>query len=226
MSQAMMTGHGSTLGQRIVGGRTASQGVFGGIAIVLGIVGLAITGTHPDVPQYLAAIAAIGLGMSLITVGASLAAAYSRLAARAEGRDLAGGQVSGATVDMFIGGAVIVLGVLALLKLIPDMLIPVQIILIGAGMMLNSAGAMRLATLEAEIATERPIYWRINEELVISTALVRMIAGVAVVVLGIIGVTTGSVPLALAALLTAGSAGLVNSTSLSNRAVGMLLPRS
>lgn len=227
MSQATMTGHEVVAGRRVVGGRTMSQGVFGGIAIILGIVGLAVFAAHPNVPMYLAAIAGIALGLSLIGVGASLAASYSRLAARADVTDLGGGQVGGTTVDMFMGGGVIILGILALLRLVPSVLIPVQVILVGLGMILNGAAAVRLAMLETDMAVERTMARRINEELVFSTAAVRMIAGIAVVILGIIGVT-GAEPmiLALCAMLVAGSALLLNSTSLSNRVAGILIPRS
>jgi hypothetical protein len=224
----MTTGQQNVAGGRIVGGRTMSQGLFGGIAVILGIVGLAIFSGHPDVPMYLAAIAAIALGLSLISVGASLAASYSQLAARAEASDLAaGGQIGGTTVDMFLGGAVVILGILALLRLVPAVLVPVQVILVGGGMILNGAGAVRLATLETDMAVERTTARRISEELVFSTASVRMIAGIAVVIMGILGVVgTEPMILALSAVLVAGSALLLNSTSLSNRVVGILIPRS
>jgi hypothetical protein len=227
MSQTMATCPESVAGGRIVGGRTMSQGVFGGIAVILGIVGLAIFSGHPDVPMYLAAVAAIALGLSLISVGTSLAASYSRLAARAEASDpAAGGQVGGTPVDMFLG-AVIILGVLALLRLDPAVLIPVQVILVGAGMILNGAGTIRLAALETDMAAERTIARRINEELVFSTATVRMIAGIAVLIMGILGVVgTEPMLLALSAMLAAGGALLLNSTSLSHRMVGILIPRS
>jgi hypothetical protein len=227
MSQAVFGGHEWMAERQLLGGRTMSQGIFGVVAIILGIVGLAIQAAHPDVPTYLDAIAAIALGVGLVTVGIALTAGYARLAARVEGASVAGGQMMGTTVDMFLGFAVIVLGILALLRIVPAVLVPVQAILIGVGLMFNSAASVRLATLEADVAGERTVARRIGEELVLASAGVRAIAGVAVVILGIVAIV-GTYPLilTLAAAIVAGAAMLVNGTTLSSRMMGVLLPRT
>ncbi|MGH7155609.1 MAG: hypothetical protein ACREF3_16900, partial [Acetobacteraceae bacterium] len=167
-----------------------SQGIFGLVAIVLGIIGLAIAATHPTVPMYLDAIAAIALGLSLVAVGVALAAGYGRLAARVEGA-MSGQMMGGTTMDMFLGFAVVILGILALLHIASPILVPVQVILIGAGLMLNSAASTRLASLEAEVVgAERPLGRRVSEEMVYATAGVRAIAGIAVIILGIVAVVS------------------------------------
>jgi hypothetical protein len=47
MSQTVMGGQGAPAERLALGGRTASQGMFGGIALVLGIVGLAVANSIP-----------------------------------------------------------------------------------------------------------------------------------------------------------------------------------
>ena len=116
MSLAVMGGHEIVTERMALGGRTASRAMFGIIAVILGIVGLAIATAHPAVPMYLDAIAAIALGLCLIVVGVAFAGAYGRLLARAEGTDAVGGQMMGTTVGMFLGAAVIILGILSLLQ--------------------------------------------------------------------------------------------------------------
>ncbi|HEX5327634.1 MAG TPA: hypothetical protein VFW75_13260 [Acetobacteraceae bacterium] len=230
MSQAVMGAHGSDheliAERQVLGGRTMSQGLFGIIAVILGIVGLAIAAVHPNVPMYLDAIAAIALGLSLIMVGTGFAAAYGRLVARVEGA--AGGQMMGTTVGMFLGGAVVILGILALLRVASPVLVPIQVILIGTGLILNSAASVRLATLEGDVAIDRTPARRVGEEMVFATASVRAIAGIAVGILGILGLvgTADALVLTLAAMIVGGAALVLNSTSLSRRMIGVVIPHT
>src|SRR5574340_970468 len=124
MSSAVMTG-AEGMGERwAVGGRTMSQGLLGAVALILGVVGLAVAAGDKTVPMYLAAIAEIALGLSLIIVGISLSSAYAKLLARSETAAEAGGNLAGTTVDMFLGGAVVVLAVLSILHVASDVLVP------------------------------------------------------------------------------------------------------
>jgi hypothetical protein len=220
MSQAVMGGHEMPATRLALGGRTMSQGMFGGIALVLGIVGLAISGPHPDTVIYLDAVAQIALGAALIVFGMTLATAYVRLAATAE-TESAGGSITGTTADMFIGGAVIILGVLSLLHIMSEVLVPVAVILVGMGLLLNGAASARAVVLEASISGDRSLARRIQEEMVFATVTARASAGIAVGVLGILALTGGSaLVLTLSAAIVGGAAMLMASTSLSNRLVG------
>ncbi len=223
-----MGGHEVMAERQAIGGRTTSQGIFGIVAVILGIVGLAITTAHPAVPMYLDAIAAIALGLSLIVVGVAFAGAYGRLLVRAEGTEVMGGQMMGTTVGMFLGSAVVILGILALLQVAAVVLVPIQVILIGTGLILNSAASVRLASLDSDMAVERTMARRISEEMVFATASVRAIAGVAVGILGILALVGSAyaLVLTLAAMIVGGAALLLNSTSLSNRMVRVVMPRS
>jgi hypothetical protein len=227
MSQALMGAH-DTPGERFAtSGRTMSQGMFGGIALVLGIVGLAILGSHYTAAVYLDAVAQISLGIALIVFGMALAMAYARLTARTQGAEAVAGTVAGTTGDMFLGGGAVILGVLAVLGVATAILVPVAVIVVGVGMMLNSAASVRAASLETNLTGERTPARRVSEELVFATASIRAVAGVAVSILGIIALT-GANPLVLTlvAAIIAGAAMLLGSTSLSGRLIHTVVPRT
>jgi len=223
MSEAVMGGGHDVFAERqTITGRPMSQGLLGIAAIILGIVGLAIGAAHPDVPVYLDAIAAIILGVSLLAGGAAFAVAYARLAARLEGT--ASGQMTGMNAGMFLGSAVVVLGILSVLRVATVALVPVAVIIIGIGLMMSSGASIRLAMLEGELAAERPVARRIGEELAFATASMRAIAGIAVVVLGIVALAGAyALVLTLAAMIVAGAAMLLGGNPLSSRMVGILV---
>jgi hypothetical protein len=232
MSQATTGGHGLPAERLALGGRTMSQGMFGGIALVLGIVGLAVLGNRPDPAMYLDAIAQLALGVALIVFGVALATAYARLIAGTEVANGIEGTATGTTGDMFLGAAVVILGVLALLRIATDVLIPVQVILVGLGLLLNSISSVRASTLEAPALggsdmAGRVVARRVNEELVWATAGVRVLAGVAVGILGIIALANGNAAvLTLSAAIVAGAAMLLASTTLSSRLIVSLSART
>lgn len=231
MSSAVMGAEGAAE-RWSLGGRTVAQGLFGVVAVILGIVGLAIVGDKSDVPMYLAAIAEIALGLSLVAVGTALSAGYARLMARSEAAGDDGSSLAGTTVDMFLGGAVIVLGILTLVRVASAVLMPVAVIVIGVGLLLNSAASVRLANLESAAMPAQSFTRRVAREMVFATASVRAMAGVAVLVLGIIAVVSiggaaataavAGLPLdlTLVAMIVAGAALVLNSTSLSGRIIG------
>src|SRR5579875_606665 len=178
-STTIASGPGLMPERRWAAVRPMTQGVFGMIAVILGIVALAITRAHPAVPMYLDAIAEIALGLALMFVGAALAANYGRMLARAADADpAAGGQIAGTTVGMFAGGAIIILGILALLQVASPVLVAIDAILIGTGLLWTSAAAVRMATIEGDMMGERSLARRVTEETVFATASVGAMAGI------------------------------------------------
>jgi hypothetical protein len=205
-----------------MGGRTVSQGMFGGIALVLGIVGLAITRMHPGAVVFLDAVAQIALGVAVIVFGMALSGAYLRVARTGQPAGGMAGPVTGTTADMFLGGAVVILGVLALLSVATEVLISVAVIVVGTGLLLNSAASARAVMLEAGLGGERSVQQRVGEELVLTTASARAVAGLAMGVLGILSLMGGAdaMMLTLTAAIIGGAAMLLASTSLSHRLTG------
>lgn len=220
-------GAGALPERRTVVGRPMTQGVFGIIAVVLGIVALAITKAHPTVPMYLGAIAEIALGLALMFIGAALSVSYARLVARASDADTAGGQIAGTTVGMFAGGAIIILGILALLQVASPILMAINAILIGTGLLWTSAAAVRMTTIEGDLMGERNMARRVTEETVFATASVGAMAGIAVAILGILAVVGfDAVALTVIAMIVAGMALVVGGSSFSSRVSSMLVPRA
>ena len=102
-------------------------GLAGVVLAVLGLVGM--------LPEFMAAIAAICVGVALISEGGAIQAQFARVIGRG------GGGMSTGTLG---GGAGIVLGVLALLGLAAPTLLAVSVIVFGAAMLVSSAAAARL----------------------------------------------------------------------------------
>jgi hypothetical protein len=223
MSEAVMGGHEAFAERQVSGGRLMSQGLLGIAVIILGIVGLAIESSHPHVPIYLDAIAAIILGLSLVFAGAGFTVAYGRLATRVEGS--AAGAMPGLSAGMFLGSAVVVLGILGVLGVATAVLVPVAVIVVGTGLIMSSGTSIRLALLESELAPERTVARRVGEEMTFTSESMRAIAGIAVIILGILGLGgADALVLTLAAMIVAG-AGLLSSTSMNSRMVSAFVPR-
>lgn len=220
----MFGGRGASPVGLALGGRTTSGGVLGGIALVVGIVGLAIGGRHPGAAAYLDPIAQGALGIALIIFGAALAHTYMRIAAAMDPEAGTTGTMTGTTADMFLGGAVIILGVLALLRVEATTLVTIQVILVGVGLLLNSAASIRAVMLELNVGGDASMVRKINEELVFATASARAMAGVAVGILGIISLSGGSdaLTMTLAAAIVGGGALLLDSATLSSRVSGVV----
>lgn len=110
------------------------EALAGVAAIVLGILALANVQ-----PRILLAVAMIVLGTGLLVRGAGIAAGFSNLLAAGFGRRLLQGQLgAGAAVELLVGAAGIVLGILALLGIVPEILISVAVIVLGAGVVVGS----------------------------------------------------------------------------------------
>jgi hypothetical protein len=180
--------------QQRAANRLAGTGAIGSIAaLVLSILGLAGL-----IPLPLAAISAIVLGASLFVESSALSLQhptlpYEAASSRAEEFELGGGVRLGS-----IGGiAVIALGVLALLGIVPEVLLAAAVITIGASGILASGEQAR---------TYQPA--------LISSG-VHLLASLAVVVLGILALT-GMVPLTmiLSGLLVSAALMLLSSSAL------------
>lgn len=211
----------SQTGRRLIGRPTQVSAVALGIAAVaLGIIGLAepsAVGRH-----YLDAVAAIVLGMALIGTGAQLLCGYARLVAdRAASAIPAGGIM----LAFYLGAAVLVLGVLALLQVHPALLIAVAVLVLGVGVMFASTlqarlQAHRLAASGADEATAQLV-----QELALAAASPQVGAGLAAIVLGILAVV-GFAPIVLTLIsaIVLGVAELLSGAAFGQRLVATVTP--
>jgi hypothetical protein len=185
-------------------GESAAYGGFadaaGGIAsVVLAVVGLAGTASESMV-----AIAVIVFGAALLIQGGTLLSEYAGIMFPPGSRAPAAGEFGGSSLSaVFLAGiAGIVLGILALLGLSPAVLTAAAIIAFGAALVLSSNSVWHLHTLKrSALAAEKPAAGSeiLANEMAFGSASLQALAGLAGVVLGIIGLAgVHTVTLALA----------------------------
>jgi hypothetical protein len=160
----------------------AATEAFGGLTVViltiLGLVGLA--------PEPLVAIAGIVFGVAILAQGAAIAAEYTELFSKTNGAmgtiELGGGM----TVEITAGVAAIVLGILALLGMIPQILMPALVITGGAALILTAGSLQRLNRLKVTTAEKGKGSENVLRATTSGAAGGQLLSGVAAIVLGII----------------------------------------
>ncbi|GIW05093.1 MAG: hypothetical protein KatS3mg059_1713 [Thermomicrobiales bacterium] len=160
----------------------------------LGVIILAVLGLAGLLEQTLAAVATIVLGVAFLALGAVVVAWY----ATAEGAP-----TSGVAIELLGGLIAIILGILALLDVVPLVLVAVAIVVLGASLLLGSS-VMRRAVATAGQA----------QEAVLATASAQALIGAAAIVLGVLAlVGIQREILILSALLALGAGVLMGSVA-------------
>ncbi|HZD41845.1 MAG TPA: hypothetical protein VE131_14070 [Terriglobales bacterium] len=181
----------------------------------IGVVVLTILGLVGVVPEILASVAAIAFGVALAGEGVAVASRFHDLA-RAEGA-AEKAEIGGGSGSELLGGlAGGVLGLLALLGIVPVTLLAVASIVFGASLLLGSASTARLSS---AMATNRH---PIAQDSVVTAVGAQLLVGIAAVALGIIALT-GIVPmtLVLISLLSLGSAALISGSAVGGAIVSV-----
>jgi hypothetical protein len=195
---------------------------LGGIAtIVLAIIGLAAVKA-----EMLVAIATVVFGAALLIQGGAMLTEFAQTETAAE---TAGPTSGGGLSALFlVGFAGIVLGVLALLGLYAPVLTAAAAIAFGAALVISSSAVWQLLTsrsIAARFERHSPLLRVMASEVAAGSAGLQAMAGLAVIVLGILAVagvyTTG---LSLIALLIAGAAIVLTGSSLSGSMTGLMRP--
>ena len=177
-----------------VGARGNAIGIIiAGAAAALSIIALA-----GIAPGMLLSIAVIATGAALLIEAISTSAEYGELVKlTTEGRlniaDLGGG---GLSAEMLVGAAAIVLGILALIGLVPGVLSAVAIIALGGGLVMSSGSVGRLNDYKIEASTENDMTRRLAREAVSASSGAQVIVGLTAITLGILALV-GIVPLIL-----------------------------
>lgn len=185
----------------------------GGIAVViLSIIALSRT-TSLTLPP----IAVIILGAALLAEGGTIATEFSRMLSMVSGGALNALEVGGGmTAEIFIGAAVLVLGILALVGIGTATLIPVAVIATGGMMLLTAGGVQRLNQIRVQTggATETA------QSLMLSAgsgaAAFQILMAIAAVVLGILALSSAGATMTytLAGLLILGAAIALSGTAI------------
>lgn len=213
-----------TYGSSTMSSEAASYSGFvdalGGIAtIVLAIVGL--SGVKPDI---LLSIATVVFGAALLIQGGAMLTEYAQIEVLPESN--VAGSGGGLSALFLVGTAGIVLGVLALLGVHAPVLASVAAIAFGAALIVSSSAVWQLLTsrsVAAQFQSRSPMLRIVASEVAAGSAGVQAMAGLAVIVLGILavsGIYTDS--LALIALLAAGAAIVLTGSTLSGTMIGFM----
>lgn len=121
--------------------------IAGAAAIVLTALALA-----QFIPHFLLKIAIIVVGAGLFLRGMAVAAEFSRLVRQSGGKVTTGASPSGGASTELVAGAVgIVLGVLALLGVVPQVLAPVALVILAIGLMMNGVTDARISKLRLAV---------------------------------------------------------------------------
>jgi len=196
---------------------------LGGITtIVLAVLGLA--GVHP---QLLISIATIVFGLALLIEGGTMLTEYVRLAfptgAQAVVDPLSGNSLAAV---FLVGGAGIVLGVLAALAIHPTVLTAIAIIAFGTALVLSSNGVWQLHVLKhATVSETGNAGEAVASQMASGSAGMQALTGLAGGVLGIlalVGTGVDSAVLILVALLVFGGAILMTGGAMAGTMTGFM----
>jgi hypothetical protein len=196
---------GETMTQVAAGGSTV-EAIAGVAVVVLAVIGLVSTG---DIAFYMMTIGTILAGIAVMVHGAAIGARASSFMGAGD-LGAAGGAHLGTGVSAeFLGGAAgIVLGVLALLNMVPLTLVAVAVIVLGGALLMGGGLAPQLSHLESGrslgVGTRD-----VTQTASAGSGGAHVLVGLAAVILGIIALRTDNPTiLNLVGLLTLG-AGIV-----------------
>ncbi len=207
-----------------VSGEAVAYGGFvdalGGIATIVLAV-LALSGVKPEV---LVSIATIVFGAALLIQGGAMLSELAQTEVMPEAEVAPSG--GGLSSLFLVGVAGIVLGVLALLGVYPAVLTSVAIIAFGGALIMSSSSVWHLLTSRA-ITTgfqmRSPVVRMVASEVAAGSSGLQAMAGLAVIVLGILAVAgVSTVALTLIALLVAGAALVMTGSTLSGTLLGFM----
>jgi len=209
-----------------VSSEAATYGGFvdavGGIAtVVLAIVGL--SGVRPEM---LVAIATVVFGAALLIQGGAMLTELAQIEITPDANAATSG--GGLSALFLVGFAGIVLGVLALLGVHAAILTAASAISFGAALVISSSAVWQLLTsrsVAARFQTRSPMLRIVASEVAAGSTGVQAMAGLAVIVLGILAISgVFTADLTLIALLIAGAAIVLTGSTLSGTMTGFMRP--
>lgn len=162
--------------------------VGGSIAEAVGGIGaavLAILGLTGLLPQEMAAIATMAVGVALLLEGAAVATRFSDLLSET-GRSVSDvAKLGGGLGAEFLGGvAGGILGLLALLGIVPVSLMAIAVIVFGASLLLSSGATYRLDSLASKLGQKALTGAQMLAG--VAASGVQVLVGIAAIALGII----------------------------------------
>jgi hypothetical protein len=189
--------------------RVESSGFFSDSLISAGVVTLAIIGLVGILPLYMVAIGIIAMGSVFLLQSSTLGVQFSNVAQRGIQKTEAGTGITSEAVGG-IGG--IVLGILALLGIYANALIPIAIIGFGATLILSAGVPNQMNDWVDESSIQRESSRRMSRYSSTSISGLQFLVGLGGITLGILGLLGFSpILLSLVALIGIGGSELLSS---------------
>jgi hypothetical protein len=218
-----MTSYSSSTASGEAAGYGGFVDALGGIAtIVLAVIGLSGVQSID-----LLSIATIVFGAALLIQGGAMLTEFAQVEATPESRPVSAGGGLGALFGVGVAG--IILGVLALLGVHADILDSVAIIAFGGALVVSSSAVWQLLTSRSVISRFQSgsMLRVVASEVATGSATLQAMAGLAIIVLGILAVSgIFSGYLALVALLVAGASTVMTGSTLSGAMLGFMRSES
>jgi hypothetical protein len=204
--------HEHKLTVEAVAAGSAVESVCGIGAAVLGI--LALAGV---LPRYLVPVATIALGAALVSQGWAIAARFSDLTTSIGGRHSRVGVGGGMSAEFLGGTAVVTLGILALIGLMPLTLTAVAIVAFGGSLLVGGAAAREINEFgDANADPERSSHLaREAARTASGTEVLVGLGGVALGILALVGIEAAT--LVAVAVLAYGAAVMFGGAAVGGR---------
>ncbi len=205
---------------KVVRGGSLISGIAGAGTVILTIFGLSNV-----MPDLMIPLAIIAVGAAFLFEGGAVAARFSDfLTETSKSRRDVPKLGTGVTVEVAGGVVGAILGILAILKVLPLILTPVAILVYGVTLIFGSGVATWFDSLLTARTGEHEVYSKSAHDAMVASAGVQFILGLAGIVMGIIALV-GISPyiMGLTALLCIGFAVLVTGTALSARMWSIML---
>jgi len=192
----------------------------GGVAtIILAIV--ALTGVHPETTL---SIAVIVFAATLLIQGGTVLSEYEAIIGTAIASSEQIG-VGGLSTLFLAGAAGIVLGILALLGVAGQTLTAISVIAFGSALLLSSNSLRHLSLLQASSSRSAAPYTGaelLSGEMASGSAGIQMLAGLAVIVLGVVALVVNQNNLTMAALIVLGATVILTGSALTGLVIGFM----
>lgn len=195
-------------------GRSTIGSVGGLVAVILGILGL--VGVYPLI---LGSIAVLAIGVMLLFEGAAVAAEYKQAVSHIEGGTVQKAEIGGGmTAEMLAGAVGIVLGILALLGLLPLTLLSVSVLIFGGGLLIGSGVVAQLNSIKIAGAGTESKLEHLATEAAKAGAAGQVLIGLGVIVLGILALLgMQTLVLVLVSVLAIGGISVLTSSAIGGK---------
>jgi hypothetical protein len=190
---------------------TGSEALVGAGAVILAIVGLAGIQSF-----YMLAIATIVVGAALLVEGGVMMAKQAEIATELRATHTENATATGGLSAELLGGAAgVILGILALVGVVPMILLACALVVFGACMLFGASMTSHVRNFALEPSSTHPAIREVAHEATIAATGAQALVALAAVVLGILAlVQIAPMTLSLVGMLVLGGAILLSGSAM------------